>query len=94
MYHTCALGFFIYALYVYINVNKNGSLDELKTIKSDEFINDMIDDFILECKNSKLIICTFVIDGTSIIFIFFLNFYKSIKQCFIYISKKGFIYRQ
>ena len=67
MYHTCALGFFIYALYAYINVNKNGSLDELKTIKSDEFINDMIDDFISECKNSKLIICTFVIDGTSIV---------------------------
>ena len=32
-------GFFIYAIYAFVKVNTNKELDELKSIKSDEFIN-------------------------------------------------------
>ena len=48
-------------------MNKNKKLDELKSIKSDEYINSMIDDFVSECKKSTLIIATFITNSISII---------------------------
>ena len=67
IYYAFSLGFFIYALYVYIKVNKNKSLDELKSVKSDEYINSMIEDFVDQCQKSALIISTLVINGISIV---------------------------
>ena len=66
-FYGFSLGFLIYALVVFINVNKNKKLDELKSIKSDEFINSIIDDFVSECKKNALIIATFIINSISII---------------------------
>jgi hypothetical protein len=54
-------------LYIYIKVNKSKSLDELISIKSDEFINSMIEDFVDHCQKSTLIISTLVINGISIV---------------------------
>ena len=54
-------------LYIYIKVNKSKSLDELISIKSDEFINRMIEDFVDQCQKSALIISTLVINGISIV---------------------------
>ena len=67
IYYAFALGFFIYALSIYIKVNKSKSLDELISIKSDEFINSMIEDFVDHCQKSTLIISTLVINGISIV---------------------------
>ena len=67
IYYGFALGYFIYALYTYINVNKSKKLDELKSIKSDEFINSMINDFVSECQKSALLISTLCIISLSII---------------------------
>ena len=48
-------------------MNKNKKLDELKSIKSDKFINSVIDDFVSQCKKSILIMATFIINSISII---------------------------
>ena len=45
-YYIPALGFFIYSLSTYFKVNKSKTLDDLKSIQSDEFINSFINDFI------------------------------------------------
>ena len=66
-FYGFSLGFLIYALYTYITVNKNKKLNELKSIKSDEFINSMIDDFVTECKKSTLIVVTLILNAVSII---------------------------
>ena len=67
IFYGFALGYIIYALYVYLNVNKSKSLDELKSIKSDEYINRMINDLISECQKSFLIILTFFMNGFAIV---------------------------
>ena len=63
IFYGFSLGFIIYGLYVYINVNKNKTLDELKSIKADEYINEIITDFISECQKSTLIMCNFIINA-------------------------------
>ena len=72
--------FFIYALVTYLNVNKNKSLNELKEIKSDEFINKVISDFISECQKSGLIISTLCVTGVSVLLdiIAMIIYFKSI----------------
>ena len=67
IFYGFSLGFFIYALIIYIKVNKNKKLEELKSIKSDEFINSIIDDFVSECKKSSLIIATLIVNSISIV---------------------------
>ena len=63
-----SLGFFIYSLVNYVNVNKSKTLDDLKSIESDEFIKGMIKDFINEFKNVKLLIITLCLIPVSWIF--------------------------
>lgn len=63
-----SLGFFIYGLVNYVNVNKSETLDDLKSIESDEFIKGIIKDFIEEFKNVKLLIVTLCIIPVSWIF--------------------------
>ena len=74
------IGLFIYALVTYLNVNKNKSLNELKEIKSDEFINKVISDFISECQKSGLIISTLCVTGVSVLLdiIAMIIYFKSI----------------
>ncbi len=63
-------------------VNKNKTLDELKSIKSDQFINGMIDDFVSECQKSTLVIISMSLLGLSIIInlVSMIFFYKLIKS--------------
>ena len=62
-----ALGFFIYALVTYFKVNKSKTLDDLNSIESDAFINEMINDFINECQKGTLVLSTIGIISFSII---------------------------
>ena len=83
IFYGFALGYFIYALYTYINVNKSKKLDELKSIKSDEFINSMINDFVSECQKSALLISTLCIISLSIIIhIISLIFYSKLLKSY------------
>jgi len=66
-YYIPALGFFIYSLSTYFKVNKSKTLDDLKSIQSDEFINSFINDFINDCQKSTLVLCTIFITFASII---------------------------
>ena len=66
-YYIPALGFFIYSLSTYFKVNKSKTLDDLKSIQSDEFINSFINDFINDCQKSTLVLCTIFITLASII---------------------------
>ena len=61
------IGFFIYSLYAYFKVNKSKTLDDLKSIQSDEFINSFINDFINDCQKSTLVLSTIFITLASII---------------------------
>ena len=67
IYYAICLVFIIHAAYRYIKVNKNSSINELKSVKSDKFINSIIDDFVSQCQDSSLIVITFTIIGISII---------------------------
>ena len=82
IHYGFALGYFIYALCIYFMVNKNKTLDELKAIKSDQFINGMIDDFVSECQKSTLVIISMSLLGLSIIInlVSMIFFYKLIKS--------------
>ena len=83
IFYGFALGYFIYALCIYFMVNKNKSLDELKSIKSDEFITNLIDDFISECQESTLIIISlFLISLSIIIHIISLIFYSKLLKSY------------
>ena len=83
IFYGFALGYFIYALCIYFRVNKNKSLDELKSIKSDEFITNLIDDFISECQESTLIIISlFLISLSIIIHIISLIFYSKLLKSY------------
>ena len=80
LFYALALGFFIYSLYAYLKVTRSKTLDDLKSIESDEYINDMIKDFINDCQKSSLVLSTICITIVSIILnviskIFFYNFY-------------------
>ena len=67
IFYAIDLGFFIYALVAYSKVNKNKNLGELESIKSDEFINGIIEEFVNECRKNGLIISTIVITIISLI---------------------------
>ena len=78
LFYALALGFFIYSLYAYLKVTRSKTLDDLKSIESDEYINDMIKDFINDCQKSSLVLSTICITIVSIILnviskIFFYN---------------------
>ena len=60
-----SLGVLIYSILIYFQVNKNEKLEELKSIKSDEFINNCINGFISQCQDSTLIFFTVIIIGAS-----------------------------
>ena len=60
-----SLGVLIYSILIYFQVNKNEKLEELKSIKSDEFINNCINGFVSQCQDSTLIFFTVIIIGTS-----------------------------
>jgi len=78
-YYIPALGFFIYSLYAYLTVNKSKTLDDLKSIQSDEFINSFINDFINDCQKSTLVLCTISLTlGSMILNILSLIFFKCI----------------
>ena len=51
-----ALGYLMYSVIIYIKITKNKDLDELKSIRSDEFINDFINEFVFLCQKSGLIL--------------------------------------
>ena len=79
-YYIPALGFFIYSLSTYFKVNKSKTLDDLKSIQSDEFINSFINDFINDCQKSTLVLCTIFITLASIIlYALSLIFFKILK---------------
>jgi hypothetical protein len=61
IFYSASLGFFIYCIVTYIQVNKNKILEELKSIESDEFINNFIKDFVSKCQESALILSTMII---------------------------------
>ena len=67
LYYVPLIGFFIYSLYAYFKVNKSKTLDDLKSIQSDEFINSFINDFINDCQKSTLVLSTIFITLASII---------------------------
>ena len=88
VYYIPALGFFIYSLCSYFKVNRNKALDDLKSIKSDEYINSFINDFINDCQKSTLVLCTIFITFGSIILnllsLIFLKLLKSQEKFYIY----------
>lgn len=55
------LGISIYAITIYFKVNKNKDLDELKTIVSDEFITNFINEFISKCQKNALILSSIIL---------------------------------
>ena len=61
-----ALGYLIYSVIIYVKVTKNKDLDELKSISSDEFINDFINEFVSLCQKSGLILSCICITSISI----------------------------
>ena len=68
IYIVPSLSFFIYGIVTYVIVNKNKTLDDLKSIESDDFIKGIIKDFIDEFKNVKLLIVTLCLIPVSWIF--------------------------
>lgn len=79
VFYGASLGFFIYCIVIYIQVNKNKTLEELKSIESDEFINSFIKDFVSKCQENALILSTMIIS--------FITFISHLITIIIY--KKG-----
>ena len=77
MHLFISLGFIIYSCVVYIQVYKNKKIEILKTIQSDELINNFINEFISKFENTKLILSSIVIFSSS----FLLNLLGSIMLC-------------
>ena len=67
LYYLIAIGFFIYSIVIYVKVNNNKTLNELKSVESDEFINNFINEFVSDVKKSNLIISTISITGACLI---------------------------
>ena len=67
VYLIMCLGFFIYSIVIYFKVNKNKKLDELKSIASDEFINNFINEFIELCTKSYFLIKIIYMIGISLL---------------------------
>ena len=72
-----SLGFLIYSSIVYVQVYKNNEIYILKTIQSDELINNFINEFISQFNNTKLILISIVLLSSS----FFLNLIGLIMIC-------------
>ena len=62
-----AIGFFIYSVVTYVQVNKNKDLNELKSIESDEFIKGFINEFVSLCQKGGLILSCIIITGISFV---------------------------
>ena len=62
-----SFGILIYSLVIYVQVNKNKKLEELKSIESDEFINNFINEFVSKYQESTLIISSIIIISISIL---------------------------
>ena len=79
IYYPSVVGFLIYAICAYFIVNKSKTLDDIKSVKSDEFINSFIEDFVSQCQKSALIFCTIGITVVSLILdvISILLYYKA-----------------
>jgi hypothetical protein len=77
--YLSSLGYLIYSLFMYLQVNKSQKLEELKSIQSDEFINKFINDFVSRCQESILIFCTMIIISISILlFLITVIIYKNV----------------
>ena len=77
LHFIISLGFLIYSSVIYVQVYKNKDKEILKTIQSDEIINNFIDEFLSKFKNTKLIITTIALLSSS----FFLNLLGLIMLC-------------
>ena len=76
-----SLGYIIYFLLSYFQVYKNIKLEELKSIQSDEFINNFINEFVSKCQDSNLIFYTVIIIGTSfLLFLITVIIYKCVEK--------------
>ena len=60
------IGFLTYSIFTYFKVNKSKNLEELKSIKSDEFINNFINEYIDKIQKKDLILCSIYIISSSI----------------------------
>jgi heme/copper-type cytochrome/quinol oxidase subunit 2 len=67
MIYLPSIGILIYSLVTFAEVNKNKKLEELKSIESDEFINNFINEFVSKCQESTLIICSIIIISVSVL---------------------------
>ena len=68
IYLASSLLYFIHGIICYVDVNKNKTLDDLKSIESDDLIKGIINDFIYDCENNKLLIATLCIIPISMVF--------------------------
>ena len=82
LYLVIFIGYYIYFIYAYCKIYKNPELLSLKKIKSDNFINDFINEIL---KGKNLVLILFVIILFSISFIFFILtwIFKPIHQKYI-----------
>ena len=82
IHFAISIGFFIYSFVTYFKVNKNKELEELKSIKSDDFINGFINEFVSKCKKSGLVLSTICITGVSLatLIISLIIFFKLAKK--------------
>ena len=77
IFYLLSLGFLIYSLLEYLQMKKNKTLEELKSIQSDEFINKFINEFLSKFQESMLIFCTVIIIGISfLLFLITVIIYK------------------
>ena len=77
IFYLLSLGFLIYSLLEYLQMEKNKTLEELKSIQSDEFINKFINEFLSKFQESMLIFCTVIIIGISfLLFLITVIIYK------------------
>ena len=84
------LGISIYAITIYFKVYKNKDLDELKTIVSDEFITNFINEFISKCQKDALILSSIIILFIAIA----LNISGAIGIIFLFKNKKLIVYSE
>ena len=60
-FYSITLTIFIEALAAFLKVNKNKNLEELKLIKSDEFINNFLEDFASKCQENAFVLSSIAI---------------------------------
>ena len=62
------LGFFIYTIISFLKLYKNNDIEKLKSIKSDEFIEKFLKEFINKIDNTTLLIWTIGVFSSSFVF--------------------------